>query len=103
MKLTNDRTIIVNSNEGDKESKISPGKIVTRKPQINQQISPGRQVTETDLYLLNAIEKLVYRVDFMEKRLRKLEEMLYYVMAGNRMDNGKQLLEDRYLFVCCII
>lgn len=66
---------------GEKESKISPGKI-TNKP-------PGRQVSETDLYLLGAIEKLVYRVDFMEKRLRRVEEMLYFVMAGNRVDQGK--------------
>lgn len=65
----------------DKESKISPGKIVNGKP-------PGRQVSETDLYLLGAIEKLVYRADFMEKRLRRIEEMMYFVMAGNRMDQG---------------
>lgn len=70
-----------------KESKISPGKIVNtgKRPQPQ---APQRQITETDLHLLNAMEKLVYRVDFMEKRLRKLEEMLYYVMAGNRMDHG---------------
>lgn len=48
-----------------------------------------RQITETDLYLLGAIEKLVYRTDFMEKRLRRVEEMLYYVMAGSRVDQGK--------------
>lgn len=85
LKLTTNEQITIKRNESVKESKISPGKIVTRKPQVQ----PGRQVSETDLYLLNAIEKLVYRVDFMEKRLRKLEEMLYYVMAGNRMDHGK--------------
>ncbi|CAH2002067.1 unnamed protein product [Acanthoscelides obtectus] len=81
------------------EGKISPGnKIVTsglsgiggnynnnnynnynKKP-------PGRQVSETDLYLLGAIEKLVYKVDFIEKRLRRVEEMLYYAVAGNRID-----------------
>ncbi|XP_038208573.1 uncharacterized protein LOC119829917 [Zerene cesonia] len=43
---------------------------------------PRKQVTETDLYLLSAIEKLVYRADLMEKRLRKLEESLHYVVAG---------------------
>ncbi|XP_045506031.1 uncharacterized protein LOC123702348 [Colias croceus] len=43
---------------------------------------PRKQVTETDLYLLSAIEKLVYRADLMEKRLRKLEESLHYVIAG---------------------
>lgn len=67
----------------EKQVKISPGKIVSQKP-----LSGGKQVTETDLYLLGAIEKLVYRTDFMEKRLRKVEEMLYYVMAGNRIDQG---------------
>lgn len=85
--------------EIDKESKIAPGKIVRKKPQG----SPGRQVSETDLYLLNAMEKLVYRMDFMEKRLRKLEEMLYYVMAGNRVDQGNLIvfiiiLSKCYLF-----
>ncbi|XP_050463285.1 LOW QUALITY PROTEIN: oxidized low-density lipoprotein receptor 1 [Cataglyphis hispanica] len=42
-----------------------------------------RDVSETDLYLLGAIEKLVYRVDHLEKRLRRAEELLYYVIAGN--------------------
>ncbi|OXU18858.1 hypothetical protein TSAR_014449 [Trichomalopsis sarcophagae] len=42
-----------------------------------------RDVSETDLYLLGAIEKLVYRVDFMEKRLKRAEELLYYVISGN--------------------
>lgn len=43
---------------------------------------PQKQVSETDLYLLRAIEKLVYRVDFMEKRMRKMEENLHYIVAG---------------------
>lgn len=68
-----------------KESKIAPGKIVNNPSQK----PPGREVSETDLYLLSAIEKLVHRVDFMEKRLRRVEEMMYYVMAGNRIDHGK--------------
>ncbi|XP_068976537.1 oxidized low-density lipoprotein receptor 1-like [Bombus flavifrons] len=42
-----------------------------------------REVSETDLYLLGAIEKLVYRVDFLESRLRRAEELLYYVISGN--------------------
>lgn len=73
--------------EEEKESKIAPGKIVNSSP--NQHKPPGREVSETDLYLLSAIEKLVHRVDFMEKRLRRVEEMMYYVMAGNRVDQGK--------------
>lgn len=74
-----------------KESKISiPGKIVSnQRPLAVSSKPPPRQVSETDLYLLGAIEKLVYKVDFMEKRLRRVEEMLYYVMAGNRVDVGK--------------
>ncbi|KAK4880116.1 hypothetical protein RN001_008262 [Aquatica leii] len=68
----------------EKESKIASNvKIVNnngnRKP-------PARQITETEMYLLNAMEKLVYKTDFMEKRLRRVEEMLYFVMAGNKVD-----------------
>lgn len=87
---TTDLTYIISERMGEdddekKEGKIAPGKIVnnpTQKP-------PGREVSETDLYLLSAIEKLVHRVDFMEKRLRRVEEMMYYVMAGNRIDHGQ--------------
>lgn len=43
---------------------------------------PRKQVTETDLYLLSAIEKLVYRADLMEKRLRKLEESMHVLVAA---------------------
>ncbi|KAL1491318.1 hypothetical protein ABEB36_011931 [Hypothenemus hampei] len=83
----------------DKESKINNGKIVSNSPK-----PPPRQVSETDLYLLGAIEKLVYKVDFMEKRLRRVEEMLYYVMAGNRVDiepcpdNFTRIGDHCYLF-----
>jgi hypothetical protein len=50
----------------------------------------GKEVTETDLYLLGAIEKLVYRVDFMEKRLRRTEELLHHVMAHSNQNQGKR-------------
>lgn len=50
---------------------------------------PHKQVSETDLYLLGAIEKLVYRVDLMEKRLRKMEENLLYLVAGTEVKPGK--------------
>lgn len=43
-----------------------------------------REVSETDLYLLGAIEKLVYRVDYMEKRLKRTEQLVYYLMQGNK-------------------
>lgn len=73
--------------DDDLESKIAGSKIVTNN-NVNKKPMAG-QVSETDLYLLSAIEKLVYKVDFMEKRLRRVEEMLYYNMAGNRIDTGK--------------
>ncbi|XP_036139957.1 C-type lectin domain family 12 member B isoform X2 [Monomorium pharaonis] len=57
-------------------------KLVTVTTKI-QNTSNKREVTETDLYLLGAIEKLVYRVDHLEKRVRRAEELLYYVIAGN--------------------
>lgn len=50
--------------------------------QRQYQNSP-REVSETDLYLLGAIEKLVYRVDYMEKRLKRTEQLVYYLMQGN--------------------
>lgn len=50
----------------------------------------GQEVSETDLYLLSAIEKLVYRVDYMERRLRKTEQIVYYLMAGNN-ENKKEI------------
>ncbi|KAL1397504.1 hypothetical protein pipiens_009710 [Culex pipiens pipiens] len=46
-------------------------------------LASPREVSETDLYLLGAIEKLVYRVDYMENRLRRAEQIIYYLMAGN--------------------
>ncbi|XP_051156138.1 C-type lectin domain family 4 member A [Leptopilina boulardi] len=65
---------------GDKTLTISP------KPN-----SPNkRDVSETDLYLLGAIEKLVYRVDYLEKRLRRAEELLYYVISGNNNNPKKE-------------
>lgn len=56
-----------------------------------------QEVSETDLYLLSAIEKLVYRVDYMERRLRKTEQIVYYLMAGNN-ENKKEIYGKR---MCC--
>lgn len=53
-----------------------------RPPAQTQQQHQQKQVSETDLYLLGAIEKLVFRVDLMEKRLRKVEENMHYLVAG---------------------
>lgn len=75
----------------EKQSKISSNtKIVNSNN--GMKVIPPRQITETDMYLLSAIEKLVYRADFMEKRLKRVEEMLYYVMAGNKMDEGEYII-----------
>ncbi|KAL1455220.1 hypothetical protein WDU94_009331 [Cyamophila willieti] len=55
----------------------------------NNYNNKDKDVSETDLYLLGAIEKLVYRVDLMDKRLRRTEELLQYVMEnGNNVDRG---------------
>ncbi|XP_021935526.1 perlucin-like protein isoform X2 [Zootermopsis nevadensis] len=59
---------------------------ITR-PEDTPAVGGKKEVTETDLYLLGAIEKLVYRVDFMEKRLRRTEELLYHVMANSNKNN----------------
>lgn len=56
----------------------------------------GQEVSETDLYLLSAIEKLVYRVDYMEKRLRKTEQLVYYLMAGNN-EHKKEIYGEIYM------
>ncbi|XP_028038484.1 uncharacterized protein LOC114249207 [Bombyx mandarina] len=59
----------------------APGGLVDRVDETKPS-KPQKQVSETDLYLLTAIEKLVYRVDLMEKRLRKMEENVHFVLAG---------------------
>lgn len=44
------------------------------------------------MYLLGAIERLVYRVDLMEKRMRRTEELLYHLMEGTHTHReGQQL------------
>ncbi|GAB1866190.1 C-type lectin domain family 2 member D3 [Camponotus japonicus] len=40
-------------------------------------------VSETDLQLFKAIEKLFYQVDHLEKRLTRAEKLLYYVISGD--------------------
>lgn len=59
---------------------------------FNNRVPPqnGQEVSETDLYLLSAIEKLLYRVDYMERRLHKTEQLVYYLMAGNNQ-NQKEI------------
>lgn len=70
------------------------------------QFNSPREVSETDLYLLGAIEKLVYRVDYMEKRLKRSEQLIYFLMAGNNQKpetepcpaNFKKIGENCYYF-----
>lgn len=74
-----------------------PANTVTRPPiplyaAADRNDQPSREVSETDLYLLGALEKMAYKIDNMEKRIRHLEEMLYSVVAGNKIDTGMNLL-----------
>ena len=50
--------------------------------QSNDIIPSQREVSETDLVLLSAIEKLTYRVDFLEQRLRKAEQLILFLADG---------------------
>ncbi|XP_044751144.1 C-type lectin domain family 12 member B-like [Coccinella septempunctata] len=102
MRLANGEIMVVKNENGyGKESKTHNSKVVNNGNGNNK---PANQVSETDLYLLSAIEKLVYKVDSMEKRMRKVEEMLYYVVAGNRIDqdpcpdNFTRIGENCYFF-----
>lgn len=61
-------------------------------PQGRPYNSP-REVSETDLYLLGAIEKLAFRVDYLEKRLKRTEQIVYYLMSGNNQQNEAQIQE----------
>ncbi|XP_025991775.2 C-type lectin domain family 12 member B [Solenopsis invicta] len=79
--LENWITFQSNNSRASRVMKIDD-KFVTVSTKI-QNTSNKREVSETDLYLLGAIEKLVYRMDHLEKRVRRAEELLYYVIAGN--------------------
>ncbi|EDX12846.1 nuclear transcription factor Y subunit beta [Drosophila simulans] len=56
---------------------------------VGGQPTTFRAVSENDLYLLGAIEKLVYRVDYLESRVRRSEQLIYYLMAGNNQKEVK--------------
>lgn len=43
-------------------------------------------ISETDLYLLSAIEKLVHRVDYLEKRLQTTDKLILHVLNDVRKD-----------------
>lgn len=67
---------------------------------FNNRITQNTQeISETDLYLLSAIEKLVYRVDYMEHRLRKAEQIVYYLMAGNNPHRKETYGNNNYLSI----
>ncbi|XP_055375436.1 uncharacterized protein LOC129608134 [Condylostylus longicornis] len=55
---------------------------------------PLREVSETDLYLLGAMEKLVYRMDYLESRVRRSEQLIYYLMAGNNQNKREDIVPD---------
>lgn len=59
-------------------------------PPQRQSYNSPREVSETDLYLLGAIEKLAYRVDYLEKRLKRTEQIVYYLMSGNNQQNNEK-------------
>lgn len=64
----------------------------------NRITQTGQEISETDLYLLTAIEKLVYRVDYMERRLHKTEQIVYYLMAGNNQHQKEIPGKERHFF-----
>ncbi|XP_045456797.1 uncharacterized protein LOC123666809 [Melitaea cinxia] len=72
---------IVNKPPNPYKDKVKPNYPVDRVDD-----PPRKQVSETDLYLLSAMEKLVYRADLMEKRLRRLEDSLYELLATRDND-----------------
>lgn len=47
-------------------------------------------ISETDLYLLSAIEKLVHRVDYLEKRLQTTDKLILHLLNDVRNENNSQ-------------
>lgn len=69
-----------------------------------QQFSPSRpdpnrlsrtEVSETDLYLLGAIEKLAYRVDYLEHRLKKTDQLLLQLIAERERETPQHQQTNR--------
>lgn len=75
--------VISNLGQSSQQQQQQPPTFQKIYPQRQNNFNSPREVSETDLYLLGAIEKLVYRVDYMEKRLKRTEQLVYYLMAGN--------------------
>lgn len=69
-----------------------------RQNNYQSNISPSpREVSETDLVLLSAIEKLTYRVDFLEQRLRKAEQLILFLADGGNPNQKPGNFIDFYL------
>ncbi|XP_050428808.1 oxidized low-density lipoprotein receptor 1-like [Adelges cooleyi] len=65
-------------------SALPTGYVVNRpNPTIGDRVDVNKEVSETDMYLLGAIEKLVHRMDLMDKRLKRSEELIQHVLEGN--------------------
>lgn len=54
------------------------------------------KVSETDMYLLGAIEKLVHRMDLMEKRLKRSEELIQHIVEGSAANREGKLNSQMY-------
>ncbi|XP_063986641.1 uncharacterized protein LOC135167407 [Diachasmimorpha longicaudata] len=74
---------IVSMDERGSDRESRDMKFGNRSIVMHKIVTNKREVSETDLYLLGAIEKLLYKVEGLEKRLRRAEELLYYVISGN--------------------
>lgn len=92
------------SERNDKVMKKPDRFIVNKPPKETPHLATNsKEVSETDLFLLGAIEKLAYRLDFMEKRLQRTEKLLYEVIAGNSLDEKQEPCPEyfaRYGGVC---
>ncbi|XP_034660581.1 uncharacterized protein LOC117896385 [Drosophila subobscura] len=84
-----------NPNPPPQQQHLRPVPLQQQQQQQQQHLQGGgqpttfRAVSENDLYLLGAIEKLVYRVDYLESRVRRSEQLIYYLMAGNNQKEVK--------------
>lgn len=55
------------------------------------------EVSETDLYLLGAIEKLAYRVDYLEHRLKKTDQLLLQLVAETKKEKPSPGINAHYV------
>lgn len=78
---TEDTFILVHGTESDSTGRE---KISSTSPTN----TPMYQISDTDLYLLGAIEKLAHRTQILEKRIKTLEEMFHYSLIGKELIRG---------------